>query len=194
MRKSSENRRVFSPAQTSRTSGRSIYEAIEMSALCDPGTVHTLESAIEALREQLATERHRCSQAEERADRVERRVEELRTALADARSSEQLARGEVAWLRSLTDEQRSWRLLRRLRWALRPVLVILLAFATLPVQASSAPHEPYSCRLYVTLTDNAPLARAVIASCIVSSRSACAMAMSNHELRSRERLSVWSGR
>jgi hypothetical protein len=120
-----------------------------MSALCDPGTVHTLESAIEALREQLATERHRCSQAEERADRVERRVEELRTALADARSSEQLARGEAAWLRSLTDEQRSWRLLRRLRWALRPVLVILLAFATLPVQASSAPHEPYSCRLYV---------------------------------------------
>ena len=47
------------------------------------------------------------------------------------------------------DEQRSWRLLRRLRWALRPVFAILLAFATLPVQASSAPLEPYSCQLYV---------------------------------------------
>jgi hypothetical protein len=48
------------------------------------------------------------------------------------------------------DEQRSWRLLRRLRWAPRPVFAILLAFATLPVQASSAPLEP---------NDNAPLAR-----------------------------------
>jgi hypothetical protein len=120
-----------------------------MSALCDPGTVRSLESAIEALREQLATERHRCGQAEARADRAERRIEELRTALADARSSEHIARGEVAWLQSLTDEQRSWRLLRRLRWALHPVLVILLAFAPLPVQASSAPHESYSCRLYL---------------------------------------------
>jgi hypothetical protein len=123
--------------------------AVKMSVLCDPRTVRTLESAIEALREQLATERNRCGQAEARADRAESRVEELRTALADARSSEHTATGEAAWFRSLMDEQRSWRLLRRLRWALRPVLVILLAFATLPVQASSAPLEPYSCRLYV---------------------------------------------
>jgi hypothetical protein len=43
----------------------------EMSALCDPRTVRTLESAIEALREQLATEPKRCSQAEARADRAE---------------------------------------------------------------------------------------------------------------------------
>ena len=102
--------------------------AVKMSVLCDPRTVRTLESAIEALREQLATERNRCGQAEARADRAESRVEELRTALADARSSEHTATGEAAWFRSLMDEQRSWRLLRRLRWALRPVLVILLAF------------------------------------------------------------------
>jgi hypothetical protein len=142
-------------------------EMSEMSALHDPRIVRTLESAIETLSEQLATERNRCGQAEARADRAENRVDELRTALADARSSEHTAIGEAAWFRSLMDEQRSWRLLRRLRWALRPVLVILLTFATLPVQASSVPLEPYSVGTS-TLTDNAPLARTAIAASIVS--------------------------
>jgi hypothetical protein len=157
MPKNSENLRVSSPRHPPRADlseirdviTEVIHKAVETSAPYDPRTVRTVESAIEALREQLATERHRCGQAEARADRAERRVQELRTALADARSAQQIAGGEAAWLRALTDEQRSWRLLRRLRWALCPVLVILLAFATLPVQASSAPHEPYSCRLYV---------------------------------------------
>jgi hypothetical protein len=157
VRKSSENRRVSGPGDPPRIDlpeiteviREVIYEAIETSAPYDPRTVRTLESAIEALGEQLATERHRCGQAEARAARAERRVEELRTVLADARSAEQIAAGEAAWLRALRDEQWSWRLLRRLRWALRPVLVILLASAILPVQASSAPHEPYTCRLYV---------------------------------------------
>lgn len=64
--KSSGNRRVSSPGYPPRTDlseiteviGEVIHKAVETSASYDPRTVRTLESAIETLCEQLATERH----------------------------------------------------------------------------------------------------------------------------------------
>jgi hypothetical protein len=60
------------------------------------------------------------------------------------------------------DEQRSWRLLRRLRWALRPVLVILLALLRCQFRPSRRHSNPTPVGFTSTLTDNSPLARTAI--------------------------------
>jgi hypothetical protein len=84
-----------------------------------PRTVRTLESAIEALREQLRKADQREEAERGRADRTERHLEELREALADAVAAERIAAGEAARLRAQAEDRRAWRLLRRLGWALR---------------------------------------------------------------------------
>ena|SRR6516225_4828787 len=52
-------------------------------------------------------------------DRPAADEDELAQALADARAAERIAAGEAAALRAQADERHGWRLLRRLRWALR---------------------------------------------------------------------------
>jgi hypothetical protein len=84
-----------------------------------PRTVRTLESAIEALREQLTKADQREEAERGRAERAECHLVELRGALADAVAAERIAAGEAARLRAERDERRAWRLLRRLGWALR---------------------------------------------------------------------------
>jgi hypothetical protein len=78
------------------------------------------------LREQLERERGRADQAERRVDELQaslveerRRVGGFYTDLADARTAAMISGSEAAALRAQADERRGWRLLRRLRWALR---------------------------------------------------------------------------
>jgi hypothetical protein len=79
-----------------------------------------LESAVEALREQLVTANQREEAERGRAERAERhledereRVDELRAALADAVAAERIAAGTAAGLRAeiaiLTDRRSRWR-------------------------------------------------------------------------------------
>ena len=74
--------------------------------------IETLKGAIDSLRSQLERERSR-------VDRAERLLEEERARVADAVGAERSAAGEAAALRAELDRRRGWRLLRRLRWALR---------------------------------------------------------------------------
>jgi hypothetical protein len=84
-----------------------------------PRTVRTLESAIEALREQLTKADQREEAERGRTERAERHLEELRGALADAVAAERIAAGEAAGLRAQAEERRAWGLPQRIRWALR---------------------------------------------------------------------------
>jgi predicted nucleic acid-binding protein len=92
--------------------------------------IQTLSQAVEMLREDLAianssllSERERAEterqDARRRMDELQRRIDGLHTDLADARTAAMIAGSEAAALRAQADERRSWRLLRRLRWALR---------------------------------------------------------------------------
>ena len=106
----------------------------------DRETLRTLESAIAALRAQVehvqsgfAAERQRAEQAEHRLEVERQRIDELQTLLtegrrlidtlridlADTRTAAMIAGSEAVALRAQADERRGWRLLRRLRWALR---------------------------------------------------------------------------
>jgi hypothetical protein len=49
-----------------------------------------------------------------------RRIDGLHTDLADARTAAMISGSEAAALRTQAAERVTWRLLRRLRWALRP--------------------------------------------------------------------------
>jgi len=78
--------------------------------------------AITALCEQLAAANHRADRAErlfdeerQRAERADRRVDELQPALADAVAAERIAAGEAAALRAEVERRRRWGLWRRLR-------------------------------------------------------------------------------
>jgi hypothetical protein len=77
-----------------------------------PRIIEALKGAIDSLRSQLERERSR-------VDRAERLLEEERARVADAVAAERIAAGEAAALRAELDRRRGWRLLRRLRWALR---------------------------------------------------------------------------
>jgi len=110
-----------------------------------------LENAFEELRATIADLRQRLDHERDRADRAQSRVDELYTALADAVAAEHIAAGEASALRTQAEERRTWRVLRRLCWALRPLLVIILTFAAMPTEAGSAPREPPSCRLYIAV-------------------------------------------
>jgi hypothetical protein len=71
--------------------------------------------------EVIADLRHRLDVADRRLDEAtedRRRVDKLRTALADAVAAERITAGEAAGLRAEVEERRSWGLLRRLGWAL----------------------------------------------------------------------------
>ena len=106
----------------------------------DRETLRTLESAIAALQAQVehvqsgfVVERQRAEQAEHRLEVERQRIDELQTLLtegrrlidtlhidlADARTDAMISGSEAAALRAQADERRGWRLLRRLRWALR---------------------------------------------------------------------------
>jgi chromosome segregation ATPase len=106
----------------------------------DRETLRTLESAIAALQAQVehvqsgfVAERQRAEQAEHRLEVERQRIDELQTLLtegrrlidtlhidlADARTDAMISGSEAAALRAQADERRGWRLLRRLRWALR---------------------------------------------------------------------------
>jgi hypothetical protein len=78
--------------------------------------IRTLESAVETLREQLAKANE---WSETERERAERRLEEFRTALADALAAERIAAGEASALRADADRRRRWGLVRRLHGALR---------------------------------------------------------------------------
>jgi hypothetical protein len=80
---------------------------------------NAISSAIAALREQLVTANQWAQAERGRADRAERYLEELRTALADAVAAERIAAGEASALRAAADARRSQGLLRRLREALK---------------------------------------------------------------------------
>jgi hypothetical protein len=77
------------------------------------------EIAITALATQLDRSDERARQERERADRLERKLEEMAVDLADARTAERIAAGEVAALRAEIDKRQAWSLWRRLRWAIR---------------------------------------------------------------------------
>ena len=85
-----------------------------------------LARAIETLREQLVkadqreeSERRRGERAEREVEDGRKRIDELQTALADARTAEGIAASEAAALRAQDDRRREWGFIRRLRWAVR---------------------------------------------------------------------------
>ena len=135
-------------AQASRPDVRSVIKEVirEIASAAPPDdrddreTLRTLESAIAALQAQVehiqsgfVAERQRAEQAEHRLEVERQRIEELQTLLtegrrlidtlhidlADARTAAMISGSEAAALRAQADERRGWRLLRRLRWALR---------------------------------------------------------------------------
>jgi hypothetical protein len=86
----------------------------------------TVDGLAAPLREQLERERGRADRAERRVDELQAalaeerlRIDNLHAELADARTATMIAGSEAAALRAQSDERRDWRLLRRLRWALR---------------------------------------------------------------------------
>jgi hypothetical protein len=83
-----------------------------------PGT-EVLAQAIDSLREQLVIANGRAERAERRADQERSLLEEARMLLADAVAAERIAAADAAALRSQLDQRREWRFLRRLRWAMR---------------------------------------------------------------------------
>ena len=104
----------------------------------DQVNVQVIEQAIATLQEQLTVANARAEKAEQRADAerarvngAERRIDELLTALADARgaelrvaladavAAERIAAGEAAAFRTEADRRSNWGMLRRWRWALR---------------------------------------------------------------------------
>jgi hypothetical protein len=85
----------------------------------DQANVQAISSAIATLREQLVTANQWAQAERGRADRAERYLEELRTALADAVAAERITAGEASALRADAARRGRWGLLRRLRWALR---------------------------------------------------------------------------
>jgi hypothetical protein len=110
--------------------GRPTVDPLDDSPVDQPGDqVGALVVEIAGLRERIADKdsvitdlRHRLDVADRRLDEAtedRRRVDELRIALADAVAAERIAAGEAAGLRAEVDERRTWRLVRRLRWALR---------------------------------------------------------------------------
>jgi hypothetical protein len=56
---------------------------------------------------------------ESNGEKAGRQVEDVGANLADAISAERIAAGEASALRAERDRRREWKLLRRLRWALR---------------------------------------------------------------------------
>jgi phage shock protein A len=91
------------------------------SAPDDPRTVRALESAIEALREQLVradqregAERGRAERAERHLEDARKRVDELQTALADAVAAERIAAGEATALRAEVERWRHMGWLQRI--------------------------------------------------------------------------------
>ena len=80
--------------------------------LAVPRIIEALKGAVDTLRAQLKREHNR-------ADRAEQRIDDLEATIADAIGAERIAAGEAAALRAELNRRREWRLLRRLRWALR---------------------------------------------------------------------------
>ena len=98
------------------------YEAADMLRVIR----ETVDGLAAPLREQLERERGRADRAERRVDELQAalaeerlRIDNLHAELADARTATMIAGSEAAALRAQSDERRDWRLLRRLRWALR---------------------------------------------------------------------------
>ena len=87
-----------------------------------PGTdllAEAMAQAIDSLHEQLVIANRRAECADRRADQERSLLEEARARIADAVAAERIAAGEAAALRTELDRRRDWKLLRRLRWALR---------------------------------------------------------------------------
>jgi hypothetical protein len=78
-----------------------------------------LSRAVETLCEQLDQEKSRVDRAERLLDEERERSGRFQASLADAVGAERIAAGEAAALRAELDRRREWKLLRRLRWALR---------------------------------------------------------------------------
>jgi hypothetical protein len=85
----------------------------------DQVNVRAFEQVITILHQQIERERDRVDRAERLLDEERHRIEELRTALADALTAERIAAGQAAALRAEADARRSQGLLRRLREALK---------------------------------------------------------------------------
>ena len=77
-----------------------------------PRIIEVLKSAVDTLRAQLERER-------DRADLAEQRIGHLEVKIADAIGAERIASAEASVLRAELDRRREWKLLRRLRWAVR---------------------------------------------------------------------------
>ena len=89
--------------------------APENDAQPDSFDARATNSAIEALREQLAITNGRVDEEHARADRAEQRLDEERTRTADAQAAERIARDEAAGLRAELDARKQWSLWRRVR-------------------------------------------------------------------------------
>ena len=90
------------------------------------GTIRILEAAVRTLGEQLEfantsliSGRHRVGEPQALLAEGQRQIGGLYGELADARTAAMIAGSEAVALRAQADERRGWRLLRRLRWALR---------------------------------------------------------------------------
>jgi hypothetical protein len=81
--------------------------------------VRGVELAISTLSAQLERERSRVDRAERLLDEERERGGKLEASLSDAIGAERIAAGEACALRAELDRRREWKLLRRLRWALR---------------------------------------------------------------------------
>jgi hypothetical protein len=89
------------------------------SVRADEPVVRAVMTALALCREQIERERNRVDRAERLLDEERERIGQLTTDLADAVGGERIASGEAAALRAELDRRREWKLLRRLRWALR---------------------------------------------------------------------------
>jgi hypothetical protein len=84
-----------------------------------PGQLRGVPRIIEALKGAVDTLRARLERERNRADRAEQRIDDLEAKIADAIGAERISAGEASALRAELDRRREWKLLRRLRWAVR---------------------------------------------------------------------------
>jgi hypothetical protein len=92
---------------------------VNSSVLSDRERVGHVESQLETERQLVEDGRKRIDELQALLTAERRQIDMLYVDLADARTAALITGYEAAALRAQADERRSWRLLRRLRWALR---------------------------------------------------------------------------
>jgi hypothetical protein len=101
------------------TPGQSADVPLTSPLISDPGQLRAVPRIIEVLKSAVDTLRAQLERERDRADLAEQRIGHLEVKIADAIGAERIASAEASVLRAELDRRREWKLLRRLRWAVR---------------------------------------------------------------------------